>query len=321
VKPTVSVVVPTRNSAGTVGDTIRAVLNQRWSGPAPEIIVVDGGSTDGTIELLSRLPVRLLHEPLRGPAAARNRGLFNSSGEILVSLDSDTLPTRRWLEHLVAPLADPGVHQVAGAVAGYRPTTPAEKYAEARGAYSPALTVDNEWCSFAACINMAVRREDALAIGGWRNEFTSGEDPDFSIRLLKRFPSKIHWAAEAIVFHRHRMDEEALARQARWWGEGAGMVFRAHPDVRRWTVFSEARLRFATVCQRCGAAACARLASVGLVSKERADFERCHRIWLREFWTGFAVGVHRDAAASGKTLIAAENKPRAVAVVAQEFGL
>ncbi len=293
--PSVSIVIPTLNSAATVGDTLRSVLSQRWSGTAPEVIVVDGGSTDRTLDVVSRFPVRLLHEPIRGPAAARNKGLFNAMGEIYVSLDSDTLPTRRWLEHLVAPLADPRVHQVAGAVAGYRPTTPAEKYAQARGSYSRAFTVDSKWCSFAACINMAVRRADALAIGGWRNEFTSGEDPEFSIRLLQRFPSKISWAAQAVVFHRHRMDEGAMARQASWWGEGAGMVFRAHPEVKRWTAVSAARLRLAMFCQSCGAAACARLAKIGLVSQARADFERCHRIWLSGFWAGFAKGLRRPA--------------------------
>ena len=88
-EPRISVVIPAFNRAHLVGDAIRSVLDQ--DRPADEIIVVDDGSTDETAAVAAAFPVRVVRQENRGIGGARNRGIEESSGDLLAFLDSDDL--------------------------------------------------------------------------------------------------------------------------------------------------------------------------------------------------------------------------------------
>lgn len=91
--PLLSVVIPTWNRAQLVRDAINSALNQREG--EVEVIVVDDGSTDATIDLLEKEfgpRIRLLRlQPRRGPGAARNAGAKIARGELVAFLDSDDI--------------------------------------------------------------------------------------------------------------------------------------------------------------------------------------------------------------------------------------
>lgn len=94
-----SVVIPIYNKADTVLETVQSVLAQHYENW--EIIVVDDGSQDDLEEALSsvRANIRLIHQENAGVAAARNRGIRESTGEYICFLDADDI----WLpEHLTA---------------------------------------------------------------------------------------------------------------------------------------------------------------------------------------------------------------------------
>lgn len=83
----VSVVVPVRDGERYLGAAIESALAQRPS----EVIVVDDGSRDGSAALARGFgePVRVVSQPARGIAAARNRGVAESAGEYVAFLDAD----------------------------------------------------------------------------------------------------------------------------------------------------------------------------------------------------------------------------------------
>tara|TARA_R110002049_G_scaffold4601_1_gene31696 strand:- start:89286 stop:90332 length:1047 start_codon:yes stop_codon:yes gene_type:complete len=87
----VSVIIPCYNAASTIGETIESVLAQ--SHTAVEIIVVDDGSTDNSLQVLAgyRDRIRLVSGPNRGGCAARNTGFDLSAGEYIQFLDADDL--------------------------------------------------------------------------------------------------------------------------------------------------------------------------------------------------------------------------------------
>ncbi|KPJ78751.1 MAG: glycosyl transferase [Deltaproteobacteria bacterium SG8_13] len=89
--PLVSVIIPTYNRAGIVGEAVDSVLAQDY--PDYELIVVDDGSTDATAEVLNRYgdKIRTLRQKNRGVSAARNAGIRSASGEFFAFLDSDDL--------------------------------------------------------------------------------------------------------------------------------------------------------------------------------------------------------------------------------------
>jgi glycosyltransferase involved in cell wall biosynthesis len=90
----VSVVIPARNAAPTLGGVLQALRAQ----PAPdEVIVVDDASTDDTAAVAERLGASVVRlEPARSAGGARNRGWEEASGDIVVFLDADAVPAEGW---------------------------------------------------------------------------------------------------------------------------------------------------------------------------------------------------------------------------------
>ena len=89
ISPIVSVIIPAYNRAATIGRSIDSVLAQGYR--PIELIVVDDGSTDQTVEVVRRYgaQVTLICQPNGGPSSARNNGVANSKGEFIAFLDSD----------------------------------------------------------------------------------------------------------------------------------------------------------------------------------------------------------------------------------------
>jgi len=86
--PLISIVVPTLNQASFIEQTLASIVGQNW--PRTEIIVIDGGSTDGTREVVQKYPVtHFISELDRGQADAINKGMRLAKGEILAWLNSD----------------------------------------------------------------------------------------------------------------------------------------------------------------------------------------------------------------------------------------
>ncbi len=106
--PRVSVIIPAYNAAATIASTVESVLAQTLQDF--EIICVDDGSTDPTVTIIKQFGdrVRLIEQPNSGPAAGRNNGARNSSGEYLAFLDADDVWAPQFLERSAAALdSDP----------------------------------------------------------------------------------------------------------------------------------------------------------------------------------------------------------------------
>jgi glycosyltransferase involved in cell wall biosynthesis len=118
--PVFSIIIPTHNRWPFVADAIESALAQR--GDAPEVIVVDDGSTDGTAELVhAGFPrATVVRQPNRERGAARNEGVRRARGRWVTFLDSDDVLDPGHLEALLPPLAA-GAPVVASRGALWRP--------------------------------------------------------------------------------------------------------------------------------------------------------------------------------------------------------
>lgn len=108
-KPLVSIIIPCHNAASWVGAAVESALAQTWADR--EVIVIDDGSTDGSADAARRTvhpQLRVVTQPNRGAAAARNHGLRLARGEFLQFLDADDLlaPDKLSLQLGLAPGAD-----------------------------------------------------------------------------------------------------------------------------------------------------------------------------------------------------------------------
>jgi glycosyltransferase involved in cell wall biosynthesis len=86
--PRITIVTPSFNQSGYIAETVESTLAQGY--PDLEHIVMDGASTDGTLEILKRYPhLKVISEPDRGQAHAINKGFQLATGDIWGFLNSD----------------------------------------------------------------------------------------------------------------------------------------------------------------------------------------------------------------------------------------
>ncbi|HUX27196.1 MAG TPA: glycosyltransferase family A protein [Terracidiphilus sp.] len=111
--PTVTIVICTRYNPVALRSCLEAIA--RLNPPADDVLVVDNSEGDAKTKLVaSEFAVRYLVEAGAGLSRARNRGLTESSSEIVAYLDDDAMPRENWLEQILAPFADPRVASVTG---------------------------------------------------------------------------------------------------------------------------------------------------------------------------------------------------------------
>jgi len=287
--PRISVIIPVYNGASTVADTLRALQAQIGVTDIVEVLVIDNNSTDNSVEVVRGFPVKLLQQPKPGPSAARNAGLAAACGEIIVCLDADTLPTRRWLAELLTPFEDPEVLIVGGTILTYNPQTAAERYCDSSGIFNPQRNVKAEVFPFAVGMNMAVRTQALKEAGGWEEAFKWGEDIDVSQRILQRHPGSLAHAERAVIFHRNRLNLGALAGQAWGYGRGAAIVYRRFPETARWRIRHSITFLVCVLGRWLNAGFAALARALHLMEAARAELCYCHALWGWSFCRGFLV--------------------------------
>ncbi|MBX3394969.1 MAG: glycosyltransferase family 2 protein [Phycisphaerae bacterium] len=193
-RPTVSVIIPTYNSAATLPDAIESVLNQTYA--PDEIIIVDDGSTDDTQGVCRRFPesVRCIRQENAGASVARNSGAAASCGDLLAFLDADDVWEPQKLElQVTAMLQNPEATFVLSAVLSWsRRENQYYKY-EWTGSLDPRtlrreLLVRNIFTGL--CSSILIRRDAFEAIAGFAPGKLS-EDRRLAIDLLARFQGLI----------------------------------------------------------------------------------------------------------------------------------
>lgn len=115
----ISVVVPALNEEKYLSGCLKSLANQSYHS-AHEVIVVDGGSSDGTVEVAKRFTDRIVAAAKRPVGVARNEGAKAANGDIVAFIDADTIASRHWLTAIEQRMRDRSVIGVTG------PTLPSD---------------------------------------------------------------------------------------------------------------------------------------------------------------------------------------------------
>ncbi len=226
-----SVVIPVRNGADTIGDQLAALAAQEWSEPW-EVIVADNGSTDETracVEAFApRLAIRVVDaggQP--GVAFARNTGVDQAAGDLLLFCDADDRVAPGWVAALGDALAEH--HAVAGRLDSDS-LNPSWLAAVRGRPQQNGLTRFGDRLPYAAAGNFGIRRALHEAIGGFdQTARIIAEDTDYSWRIQKAGRT-IAFEPRAVVAYRLRPGFSAVFRQARLYGESYVGLYVKHRD-------------------------------------------------------------------------------------------
>jgi cellulose synthase/poly-beta-1,6-N-acetylglucosamine synthase-like glycosyltransferase len=228
--PVISVIIPAYNAAGSIGECLEALLHQSVEQDDYEIIVVDDGSTDGTEEIARAYGVHVFSQPNQGPTAARNQGVAQARGDILLFTDADCMPAENWIEEMVRPLSDPEVVGVKGAYATrQRGLIPRFIQLEFEDRYR--LLRRDRYIDFVDTHAAAFKKQVFDIAGGFDPSIPgpTAEDADLSYRISS-LGYKMVFNPKAIVYHRHpeRWGEYLWVK---FWRSCWRMsAYRKHPD-------------------------------------------------------------------------------------------
>ena len=243
--PSVTVVVCTRDRVDSLKVALESILS--LDHPDYEVIVVDNASrTDATQRFVTELGdprVRVVTEPRPGLSRARNAGVRAANTEIVAFTDDDVVVDPHWLTELVAGFgAGNAVACVCGIVPSGEIRTPAQAYFDQRVGWASSCVprlfdlahppADVPLFPFQVGVygtgaNFAVDRQAVFALGGFDEALGAGaptdggEDLDMFFRVLHA-GRQLAYRPGAVVWHRHRADNDALAVQARGYGLGLG---------------------------------------------------------------------------------------------------
>jgi glycosyltransferase involved in cell wall biosynthesis len=229
--PSLTIITPCLNAAGTLPATIASVRAQGY--PGLEHIVVDGGSTDGTLELLETAEgIRWISEPDRGLADALNKGIALASGEIVGELNADDVyepgallavgealrdhPEAMWLTGRCR-IIDAQGQEIRKSVTAYK------NWLLAR--YSRRLYLTHNFISAPATF---FRRETLAETGGFDLRYRISVDYDLQLRIaerhdplvLDRYLASFRMAEGSLSMSGFKTQFREHAEQARRHGHG-----------------------------------------------------------------------------------------------------
>ena len=200
----VSVIIPTYNEHKYISKAIETLKNQDYE--PIEIIIVDDGIIDGTKELLISLKgIKFLEQGHKGPGIARNLGVKNSKGEILVFVDADMYFPNDFISKLVKPiLEDKGIgthHDLE------RVGNPENKWARCMGDR-------NTRCNGVFAIFRAIKKEDFDRVGGFDPEKGYADDKS----LKEKLNIEPILAEDSYCFHNNPSTLKEIFNHEKWIG-------------------------------------------------------------------------------------------------------
>lgn len=213
----ISIVIPVFNDRTGLRKCLEALAGQSHDGRRAELIVVDNGSREAIVDIVSEFEdIIPLTEPRPGSYAARNRGVREARGDILAFIDSDCVAAERWIENGVRALIEAGPEAVIGGrveitVRDRHNLSTAEIF-DTVCAFPMRQYVEQK--KFAGTGNLFAFREAFDVVGLFNAALRSGGDREWSLRAGAR-GYRVVYADDVVVHHPARTTVAQLIRKKR----------------------------------------------------------------------------------------------------------
>jgi len=202
----VSVIIPAYNEEEDIKYCLDSLKNQSYK--EIEVILVDDGSTDKTIEIAKKYKIKILMQSHKGPGAARNFGATKSHGKILIFVDADMHFEKDYIKNLVKPILDN--KNLIGTTHDFEIATNTNNiwsnlWGEIRVSKNNAKEVK---------IFRAIRKDKFLEMEGFDSKYGYADDQTF----WYKYKIKPAVAKNTTCYHKNPETLNATYRQAIWIG-------------------------------------------------------------------------------------------------------
>lgn len=244
--PSVSIIVPCFNEERTIGLLLQAIRDQTAAPETLEVLLADGGSTDGTRQAIAdfarrhpELRLRLIDNPTRSIPSALNRSIALAHGEVVLRLDAHSIPQPDYVEQCVSVLSQTGAANAGGAweIHPSAPTWIARSIAAAAGHRLGAGDARYRTSGLAGEVDTvpfgAYPRAWLARVGAYDESLLTNEDYEYNVRL-RQAGGRIWFdpAIRSIYFARSTLG--GLARQYARYGFWKARMLRRYPRTLRW---------------------------------------------------------------------------------------
>ena len=231
--PKMSVLVPAYNEEKVIRTTIESLLSTDY--PDKEIIVIDDGSKDMTLEIASHYKdkVKVLHKENGGKASALNTGLLYATGSIIVILDADTIIGHSALRHIAKSFSNENVAAVAGNIK-IRNRMNCLTWCQALE-YLSGIQIMRRGLDYFGAITIvpgalgAFKKSKLEEAGAYHND-TLVEDFDATLKVL-RSGMIISGSNMATAYTQAPQKLRDFYKQRKRWYRGNLQVLRRHSDI------------------------------------------------------------------------------------------
>lgn len=231
----ISIIVPAYNEEVTIQKCLHTLLQLDY--PLYEILVVDDGSTDHTLELVQSFTdprVKIISQPNQGKAHALNTGINHVQNEFIITVDADTTLHKDALRYIAKRFSFD--HEL-GAIAGNVKVDPEPGVLNALQAaeYTLGINLIRKTQSMLGCVMIvpgpiAALRKAAIEQAGYFSEDTFAEDFDITMQILKD-GYKIQYEDHALAYTDAPKNLEDLLKQRRRWYRGMIQVLMKHRNM------------------------------------------------------------------------------------------
>ncbi len=231
----ISVVVTVKNEGESIHRLLDSLAAQTCA--PDEVVVCDGGSTDGTLDALraeTRLPLKVILRPGANISQGRNAAIAEAAGEVIACTDAGVTLAPAWLQELVAPFKVGEGSFGIKVVAGFFLPDPHTAFEVAMGAtVLPQPDEIRPETFLPSSRSVAFRKEAWQAVGGYPEWLDYCEDLVFDFALRDQF-APFAFAPRAIAHFRPRGSLRAFFRQYYQYarGDGKADLFRRRHAIR-----------------------------------------------------------------------------------------
>ncbi len=229
--PKVSFVITTFNNERTIDECLKSVFELNYPRDRLEVMVIDGGSKDSTVQIAEKYPAKVIVKPSNAPAAY-NYAIKIANGDLIAILDADAKVEKNWLNKLVKYVKDPQVAGVSGGIETWNYQNVLPRCVGYDIKYRYRRLLKNNSVKRLATMNLLLRRKVLEDVGGFDESLPTQYDTDICNRITSK-GYRLIFEPDAKCYHFNRPTWWEYFKQQLQYGKNSLRLYLRCPKLIR----------------------------------------------------------------------------------------